>query len=52
MGRHVARVSTPELNFGSAEITSPKPKDIGQSWICAVEGFRTQPEVGCKCNMV
>jgi hypothetical protein len=24
MGRHVARVSTPELNFGSAEITSPK----------------------------
>jgi hypothetical protein len=23
MGRHVARVSTTELNFGSAEITSP-----------------------------
>jgi hypothetical protein len=23
MGRHVARVSTPEFNFGSAEITSP-----------------------------
>jgi hypothetical protein len=23
MGRHVARVSIPELNFGSTEITSP-----------------------------
>jgi hypothetical protein len=27
-------------------------KYIGHSWICAVEGFWTQPDVGCKCNMV
>jgi hypothetical protein len=42
MGRHVARVSIPELNFGSTEITSPKCRLKIQSrdwvvWTCKID---------------